>query len=150
DRLEELGAAGAVATDHGNVSVHAQWEKEAKKRGLKAGFGCELYTAPPGEQRKWHLTAMAETQAGYRNLSALVSRTWAEGFYRWPTAHSDMLVDHAEGMIVTSGCADSLLACTLLGGKSLGEKRDRASSEDIVRAKRVVEWFKDVYGDGYY
>lgn len=149
-RLAELGAPGAVLTEHGNVSSHAQWEKACNAHGLHAAFGCELYTAPPGELSKWHLTAIAETDEGYRNLCRLVSRSWAEGFYRWPTTHSNMLLDHSEGMMITSGCSDSLLACTLLGGKSLGEKRTRSSSEDFQKAVRIARWFQSVYGDGYY
>lgn len=149
-RLAELGAKGAASTNHGNTSDHVQWEKALKKHGLHPAFGCELYTAPNKELSKWHQTVIAETSEGYRNLNRLVSRTWAEGFYRWPTANWQMLVDHSEGMISTSGCSDSLLACTLLGGKSLGEKRERADAADVLRAERVVSGFKEAYGDGYY
>jgi DNA polymerase-3 subunit alpha len=149
-RLAELGATGAALTDHGNITGHAQWEKALTKHGLHPAFGCELYLAPPGELRKWHLTVIAENLVGYRNLCQLVSRSWAEGFYKYPTVHSDMLADHAEGLVVTSGCADSLLACTLLGGKSYGEQRATASADDVHRAVQVVEWFQDLFGDGYY
>lgn len=150
-QLAELGAPGAVLTEHGNVSSHVQWEKACAKYDLHPAFGCELYTAPIRELSKWHLTAIAETQAGYRNLSRLVSRTWEVGnFYRWPTAHGTDLMEYADGLMVTSGCSDSLLACTLLGGKSLGEKRSTADSENFRRAEQVARRFKEIYGDGYY
>lgn len=149
-RLAHLGATGAVLTEHGNVSSHAMWEKACAKYGLHPGYGCELYTAPPGEQRKWHLTVMAENAVGYRNLNTLVTKSYAEGFYRWPTVHGAWLEEYSEGLIVTSGCSDSLLACTLLGGKSYGDKRDIASSQDVANAVKVASWFKSVYGDRYY
>lgn len=149
-RLVELGATGAALTDHGNISGHAQWEKAFKKADLHPSFGCELYLAPPKEKSKWHLTVIAENLQGYRNLCQLVTRSYSEGFYQWPTVHSDMLSDHREGLIVTSGCADSLLSCTLLGGKSLGEPRLECAAEDFERAGKVVSWFKKLYGDGYY
>lgn len=155
-RLAELGATGAALTDHGNGSGHAGWEKAFIKAGLHPAFGCELYTAPPYEKSKWHQTVVAETQAGYRNLCRLVSASWTTlgpgntSASRWPTCHSDMLADYTEGLISTSGCADSLLACTLLGGKSLGPQRDRADSGAMDNARTVISWFKELYGDGYY
>lgn len=155
-RLAELGATGAALTDHGNINGHAGWEKALLKAGLHPAFGCELYTAPPREKSKWHQTVIAETLEGYRSLCRLVSASWTTmgpgntSASRWPTCHSAMLAEHSAGIISTSGCADSLLACTLLGGKSLGEQRLTASDEDIRRAGDVIEWFKEIYGDGYY
>lgn len=155
-RLVELGISGAALTDHGNVSGHAQWEKAFLKAGLHPAFGCELYTSPPYEKRKWHQTVVAENLDGYHNLCKLVTASWTTlgpgntSASRWPTCHSDMLAEYSPGIISTSGCADSLLACTLLGGKSLGEPRLIASELDIKRAGNVIEWFKEIYGDGYY
>jgi DNA polymerase-3 subunit alpha len=153
-RLAELGYTGAAITDHGNTTAHPLWEKELLAVGLHPAFGCELYTAPPNEKRKWHQTVVAENLAGYRNLCQLMAGSWATlgvtAASKFPTCHSDMLAAHGEGLISTSGCADSLLACTLLGGKSLGEQRDTASDLDLDRARAVINWFLDVYGDGYY
>lgn len=149
-RAAELGMSALTLTEHGNVSSHVRLEKAAKAEGIKPLYGCELYTAPEKTRQKWHLTAIAENQEGYKNLNQLVTRAWAEGFYQWPTVHGDMLADLADGLIVTSGCSDSLLSCTLLGGKSLGEKRERASREDMANAEKVIRKFKALFGDGYY
>lgn len=149
-RAQELGMSALAMTEHGNVSSHVRAEKAGLATGVKPIFGCELYTAPEVTRPKWHLTALAMDQEGYRNLNRLVSRAWAEGFYQWPTVSSQMLVDHSEGIIVTSGCSDSLLSCTLLGGKSNGPKRNSASSFDMDVATRLVEVFKGIYGDRYY
>lgn len=148
NRVAELGMEALALTEHGNVSSHVQLEKHAIKAGVKPIFGCELYTAPSDmretkNQRKWHLTAVASTQEGYRNLLRLVSRSWEEGFYRWPTVLGEMLVDHHEGIIFTSGCADSKIACDLLGGKG----RERG---DIADARRSIERFRDLLGDRFY
>ncbi len=149
-RAADLGMSALALTEHGNVSSHVKLEQAAEQVGIKPIFGCELYTAAERIQAKWHLTALAETQAGYQNLNRLVSRAWAEGFYYWPTVDGPMLRDHAAGLIVLSGCADSLLSCTLLGGKSNGPKRETASRWEIDDAERVVRKFKDLFGDGYY
>ncbi len=150
NRIAELGGPALALTEHGNVSSWVQLEKAAAKAGIKPIFGLEAYAAPPGERRKFHQTILAENPEGLRNLNVLVGRSWAEGFYQWPTIHGQMMADHPEGLIMTSGCADSLLSCTLLGGKSLGDKRDRASSWNMDEAEKVVRRFKSLLGDGYY
>lgn len=149
-RAADLGMSAIAFTEHGNVSSHVKAEKAGQQYGIKTLYGCELYTASTQTQSKWHLTALAENADGYANLNRLVSRAWAEGFYYWPTVSGSMLADHADGLIVLSGCADSLLSCTLLGGKSNGPKRETASSWDIDAAERVVRNFADLLGDGYY
>lgn len=134
-----------------NVSSHVKLEKAATTHGIKPLFGCELYTAPANmretaNMRKWHLTVLAENEVGYRNLLRLVSRSWAEGFYRWPTATSNIIAEHSEGLVVLSGCADSLLACDLFGGKGRPERE----SADYATALQTVRKFQDLFGDRYY
>lgn len=151
DRAVELGMGALALTEHGNITSHVRLEKAANKAGIKPLFGCELYTGPAdmretGNMRKWHLTALAENEVGYRNLLRIVSRSWAEGFYRWPTVTGNILADHAEGVVILSGCADSLLACDLFGGKGRPE-REKA---DYETALRTVRKFQELFGDRYY
>lgn len=147
ERVAELGGEALAVTEHGNVSSYVQHEKAAIKAGVKPLFGCEIYTAAGRDRRKWHLTVLAENQVGYRNLMRLVSRSYAEGFYFWPTVSGQMLADHSEGLVVLSGCADSMLACDLLGGKGRELHEDRP---DMATARRTVERFRDLFGDRYY
>ena len=147
-RTAELGMSAQAVTEHGNASSHVQHEKACEKYGIKPIFGLEAYTAPvdmreTGNQRKWHLTLLAANPEGYRNLMRLITKSWSEGFYRWPTITGPMLAEHHEGLIVLSGCADSHLACTLLGGKGIEEGDERA-------ADRVIQGYKDLLGDRFY
>src|SRR5262249_15259931 len=64
--------------------------------------------------------------------------------------HLNVLEEHSEGLIILSGCADSVLSCTLLGGKSYGEQRLEYSRDDYRRAVGVVEWYQEVFEDRYY
>jgi DNA polymerase-3 subunit alpha len=133
-------------TEHGGVSSHVQLEKAALKAGIKPIFGLEAYTAPTVESdRKCHLTILASDAEGYRSLMQLVNRSWAEGFHRYPTVTGRMLADHPEGLIVLSGCSDSLLACALLGGKMIPEEQ-----AGKVEAIQLASNFKDLYGDRFY
>lgn len=144
--VAELGMSALTLTEHGNVSSHVQLEKAALKAGVKPIFGLEAYTHPDlKSRRKFHLTLLAMNQEGYRNLMRIVSRSWAEGFYQWPTVSGRMLRDHNEGIICLSGCADSLLACSYLGGKTIDP--GEASAE---RAEEVARRFKRLFGDRYY
>ena len=147
-RAADLGMSALAVTEHGNTSSHVKAEQAGLKYGVKPIFGQEVYTAPSdmrekANQRKWHMTVLAMDQGGYVNLNKMTTRAWSEGFYRWPTVTGNILQDHHEGLIVTSGCADSLLACTLLGGKGreTGDRRE---------AERVIQQFKRLLGDRYY
>lgn len=146
ERAAELEMPAIAVTEHGNVTSHVQAEKAALKTGVKAIFGLEAYTAlGDKERRKFHLTILAMNETGYQNLMRIVTRSYAEGFYQWPTVSGRMLAEHNEGLIVLSGCSDSLLACSLLGGKSIPP--EEASWE---RAVDVARRFKALLGDRYY
>lgn len=157
EHVEFCAAAGMSAmalTEHGNTSSHVQLEKACNKFGIKPIFGCELYVAPPGQKRKCHQTVLAMDQVGLRNLNLIVGEAWktlgTTSKSRFPTTHVDVLEAHSDGLIVLSGCADSVLSCTLLGGKSYGDKRDTYNRADYRRAIGVVEWYQEVFGDRYY
>lgn len=148
ERAAELGMSAMALTEHGNVSSHVRLEKAALKHGIKPIFGLEAYTAASTMRedkntRKWHLTILAMNERGYRNLMRLVTRSWETGFYMWPTIHGEDLAEFNEGLIVLSGCADSKLACDLLGGKG----REKGSERD---ARRTMDRFKDIFGDRFY
>jgi len=145
-RTAELGMTAQAVTEHGNVSSHVGHEKACTKLGLKPIFGLEAYTHPePNSPRKFHLTLLAMNQVGYANLMRIVTRSWAEGFYRWPTVSGQMLADHHEGLICLSGCSDSLLACSLLGGKTI-----TPAASSFKLAQRVATNFRALFGDRYY
>ena len=145
-RAAELDMFAMALTEHGNVSSHVGLEKAGAKYGIKPIFGIEAYTeVKPRSRRKFHLTILAMNQQGYRNLNTIVTRSWREGFYQWPTVRGEMLWDHQEGLIVLSGCSDSLLACSLLGGKSIP-----VANASWDRAKRTAARFQDRLGDRFY
>lgn len=148
ERAAELGMSAMALTEHGNVSSYVRLEKAAIKHDIKPIFGLEAYTAPwtmrtDKNTRKWHLTLLAMNERGLRNIHMLVTRSWETGFYMWPTIHGEDLAEFNEGIIVLSGCADSKLACDLLGGKG----REKGSERD---ARKTMERFKDIFGDRFY
>lgn len=141
-RAVELGMKALAHTEHGNISSHVKLELEATAAGIKPIFGLEAYCAPEKSLRKWHMTLLAATQGGYTNLTKLVTRSW-EDFYQWPTVHGATLKEFNKGLIALSGCADSHLACTLLGGKGI-EKGDKRA------AVKVMQSYERMFGDRFY
>lgn len=163
DRIKELGMKAMAITEHGSVSSHVQIEQAAKKAGIKPIFGVEAYVANPGSKPKFHQTILAMNQQGYINLNRLVTNSYIKqedgsGFYMKPTVNLKDLFDKdkTQGLIVLSGCASSLLSCTIAGGKGLGEELTSKDVEkgahwsNFARAMEVVDMYKETYGDRFY
>ncbi len=150
ERAAELGMSALALTEHGNNMSWVKLEIAANKSGIKPIFGLEAYTAPDDmrekkNQRKWHQTMLAMDMNGFHNLNRMITRSWDEAFYRWPTVTGTIFRDHHRGIIVTSGCADGLVACSLLGGKGI---EPQEAGED--RALGVIRRYKRLLGDRYY
>lgn len=154
-RVRELGMSALALSEHGNVSSHVQLERECNDAGIKPIFGIEAYFGPVTDEKrtqsKTHLTIFAMDDEGYQNLNRLVTQSYND-FYQKPTVSWENLVKHNEGLVVFSGCADSLLACTLLGGKFLGPRRDERDpkARRVNALRRSAERFHDVFGDRFF
>ena len=150
-RAAELGYTALALTEHGGTSSHFQLEKAALKAGIKPIFGLEAYTGPVDESRsqwKYHLTILAESNDGYRNLNQLVTQSWRDHHYH-PTVSGQNLRDNSAGLVVLSGCTGSLLACSLVGGKGIPAptSRDGYGWDD---ARRVISRFARLFVSRYY
>ena len=83
-RAAELEMPALAITDHGVMFGAVDFYKQGLAAGVKPIIGTELYMAPgsrfakgnrrAGDDPYYHLTLLAETQQGYRNLMKLVSR----------------------------------------------------------------------------
>lgn len=152
-RAADLGMWALGTSNHGNVNDHASFERECIERGIKPIFGCEIYFAPVDEdnktRRKTHLTIFAMNEQGYRNLNRIVTQSYVDS-YQFPTVSWETLTKYNEGLAVLSGCADSLLSCTMLGGKYLGEQRSYVTEDDLSNARVLIERYVDVFGDRFH
>jgi DNA polymerase-3 subunit alpha len=59
--------------------------------------------------------------------------------------YGSTLAEFQEGLIVLSGCSDSLLACSLFGGKMIDPK-----DASYKRAERLASAMKELLGDRFY
>jgi Zierdtviridae DNA polymerase len=149
ERVANLGMTALALSEHGNCNSHVSLEKECKEFGIKPIFGCEIYFAPPKERSKTHLGIYAMNEEGYRNLNRIISQSYIDS-YQYPTVSWENLVEHSNGIAVLSGCADSFINCTLLGGKFLGEKRLEVREKDYGLARKRIQRFQDIFGNQFY
>ncbi len=159
-RVEEVVAAAAAdgqpalgMTDHGNMYGALPFYKACRAQGIKPVIGTELYQAHDdrkerintrgkvddtggegdgGKKAYYHLTALAETNEGYKNLIQLSSRAFLEGYYRKPKVDWDLLAEHSRGVIATTGCLGGHVLQSLLAGRF---------DEALEKAGRLQEIF---------
>ena len=158
-RLDELVAKAASdgmpalsITDHGNMYGVLDFYRSCKKHDVKPIIGCELYQADDsrherpsrrgrlddsggstdgGKKLYYHLIAMAENDTGYKNLIQLASRAYMEGYYYKPRVDWEVLEDHAEGVIATTGCLGGHVLQSLMSGKDQDALEKAARLQDI-------------------
>lgn len=121
-RAQEIGAPAIGLTDHGVVTGHLEFDKQARKAGINPIFGCELYHGlvfegklPKRDQA--HLIVMAKNDLGLTNLWRMTDAAAQE-----PRAHhvgrnnwEDFQRLH-EGTIATSACVGGLVPQGILRG----------------------------------
>ena len=120
----EMPAIGM--TDHGNMFGASEFYNAATKVGIKPIIGVEAYVAPgsrfdtrrilwgdpsqksddvSGSGSYTHLTMVAENATGLRNLFKLTSLASFEGqLGKWSRMDAEIVAEHAEGIIATTGC----------------------------------------------
>ncbi|HBT81377.1 DNA polymerase III subunit alpha [Candidatus Giovannonibacteria bacterium RIFCSPHIGHO2_01_FULL_48_47] len=128
-------------TDHGNLYGAIEFYKQAKNEGVKPIIGVEAYVAsrslhdrePGVDERRYHLTLLAENEEGYHNLIELVTVSHLEGFYYKPRVDKELLRKHARGVIALSGCFSGEIPRTLF-------------RNDFPAAEKLVEEYKEIFG----
>jgi len=143
-RIVELGMPAVAVTDHGNMFGAFSFYHEALKHGVRPILGVEAYIAPAdrrdreavaasesGDGYAYHLTILAATQTGYRNLVRLVSEAYLTGFYHRPRMDKALLRQHSEGLIGLSGCLKGEVAGALARGNSAAARKAFLEYEEI-------------------
>ncbi|MBQ8400001.1 MAG: DNA polymerase III subunit alpha [Clostridia bacterium] len=107
---KDMGQGALAITDHGNMFGAAAFFKACKKEGIKPIIGCEVYVAPESidkrskDEKYNHLVLLCKNETGYRNLCALVSKGYVDGYYTRPRVDDALLMQYHEGLIALSAC----------------------------------------------
>ncbi len=135
ERAAELDMPALGLTDHGVMNGAVDHYKACTKVGIKPILGIEAYLVDDRRTEalryeRNHITLLAASDVGFRNLVKLSSAGFLEGFRRGK-ANVDMeLLDrHSEGVIALSGCLQSRLCRRLLEDRP-GDAR--AHADDLV------------------
>lgn len=146
--VKENGMDAVACTDHGNLYSMVEFLTTAQKFGVKPIIGMEAYIAPGSRMdRGWsrdahqdyayHLTLLARTGTGVRNLMRLSSEAFLTGYYYKPRIDREILAQHSEGLICLSGCASSELSDYLLSG-------------NFPQARSLAEWYLQTFKSNFY
>lgn len=160
-RVDEMVAAARAdgqraigITDHGNLYGVIDFYASCQRQGVTPIIGLEAYMAANsrferptrrgkiddtggetdgGQKLYHHLTLLAETNEGYRNLRELSSLAYLEGYYYKPRLDWELLERHHGGLIATSGCLGGVVLQALLQG-------------DVPRARELAGRLQSIFG----
>ncbi len=157
-RVKELMSEAArlempalAITDHGNMFGAFEFHRVATEHGIKPIIGVEAYLTPGTsrfERRRvqWgnggeddvsgggaytHATLLAETTRGMHNLFALSSKASVEGQFYKPRVDRELLQQHADGIIATTGCPSGEVQTLLRLGRAGDAMQAAADFRDI-------------------
>ncbi|MDQ3759976.1 MAG: DNA polymerase III subunit alpha [Actinomycetota bacterium] len=137
ERAADLGMPALGITDHGAMNGAVDHYKACKKVGIKPIIGMEAYLvddhrAADRRGERNHLTLLAASDAGFRNLVKLSSAGFLQGFGRGK-ANIDigLLERHSAGLIALSGCLQSRLCRRIIEERPADA---RAHLDDLAQA----------------
>jgi len=140
ERCAAEGMPAIALTDQNNLFGMVKFYRKAIASGVKPIIGVDLRVANPDDTDHPHrMILLCQDEAGYRNLSQLVTRAYLEGQVRGePLTQREWLSHEA--------CA-GLIA--LSGGVHGDVGRALANHHEAEARQRIAHWL-EVFGDRYY
>ncbi len=144
-KAKSLGQTALAITDHGGMYGCLHFYNACKKAEIKPIIGLEAYIAKGSRHDKQsrmgadqaHITLLAQNFTGYQNLMKLTTIANLEGFSYKPRIDEEVLFEHSEGIIVTSGCMSSQFNRLLRDG-------------NLDEAKALFAKYKAHFGDRFF
>ncbi|RNB89563.1 DNA polymerase III subunit alpha [Brevibacillus fluminis] len=141
-RAAALGMPALAITDHANLYGAVPFYRACVGAGIKPIIGMEMYVIDGDLQEikprnqavaPYHLTLLAETNAGYQNLLKLATLAATKGYQMLPRINKEWLKAHSQGLIALSGCQRGEVGTHLLAG-------------DADRAREAAMWYQTTFG----
>jgi DNA polymerase III, alpha subunit (EC 2.7.7.7) len=125
-RVVDEGMPACGISDLHNFFGLLKFYRAAQGLGVKPVCGCDLLVQSDDEElRPPLITLFARTLEGYKNITALISRSFQEGQkHGEPFVDPSWLEPHSQGVIALSGGKFGEIGQLLVGGK-LNEARER-------------------------
>ncbi|BCX82637.1 DNA polymerase III subunit alpha [Methylomarinovum caldicuralii] len=138
-RCRELGMPAVALTDQVNLFALIKFYRVAEADGIKPIVGADLWVRnPAAPSQPDRLTLLVQNRAGYRNLTALLSRAYLEGQHLGRAiVERDWILANAEGLLALSGGREGDVGRWLLAGKER-------------EAARALDGWLVAFGDRFY
>ncbi|MFD8093186.1 DNA polymerase III subunit alpha [Streptomyces malaysiensis] len=155
----EMGMSHIAMTDHGNLHGAYDFFQQATASGVTPIIGIEAYVAPESRRTKrkiqWgqphqkrddvsgsggytHKTIWAADNTGLHHLFRLSSDAYAQGWLqKWPRMDKEVIAEHAEGLIASTGCPS-------------GELQTRLRLGQFDEALKAASEYQDIFGKDRY
>lgn len=147
DTAIALGMSAIAVTDHGVMYGAVELLKICRSKNIKPIIGNEMYIIngdiEKQERRpKYHQVVLAKNTKGYKNLVKLTTISHLQGvqgkgIFSRPCINKELLQKYREGLIVTSACLGGEIPQAILSGRP-------------DAARKVAQWYKDVFGHDFY
>ncbi|HKK47546.1 MAG TPA: DNA polymerase III subunit alpha, partial [Alkalispirochaeta sp.] len=143
DRAVQLEMPAIALTDDGNLFGALNFYMECRKHNVKPIIGCDFFVAPESRHRKTGLDGasrngrvvlLARNETGYKNLIALSSAGYLEGFYYRPRIDHEVMEAHSEGLLLLTGAISGEIPRLLLANR-------------VDDARELLGWYRRIYGD---
>jgi DNA polymerase-3 subunit alpha len=138
-----MGQKAMAITDHGTCAGQPAFQIACDKGGIKPILGIEAYFVDDRSVREnrydyWHLILLAQDQEGLRNLWAMSTESFRDGYYdRKPRLDWETLERYAEGVLCSTACLRGPVVDPYLKG-------------DTERAVSNLGRLKAIFGDRLY
>ena len=131
-----------------NKSVEGK-RKEAEENGeefdgqiVKPVVGCEFYVCKDHKDKSkkdngYQVPLIAKNKPGYHNIAKLSSQAHIDGMYYVPRIDKDLILQHKENVIATTGGKMGEVPYLIL---NVGEEQ----------AEKAFLWWKEQFGDDFY
>ena len=141
DTAKKQEMPALALTDEGNLHGAIEFYKYATKKGVKPIIGVDAYVAarsrfekdPNIDMKRSRLILLAENNEGYKNLLALVSKSFTEGFFERPRIDRELLKEHHKGLIA-------------LMPSFAGDVAQLLKAGDLAGASASIAEYKSLFG----
>ncbi len=148
ERAAAFGQPALALTDHGVMNGAVELFQAARKHGIKPIQGCEVYVTNDHREKgkRHHLTLIAETPLGYRNLVKLCSSGFLEGLQRgFPTVDAGQMSKYSEGIIALTGCLASKFCSALVDDRV---DAARATADELIQIYGPEQVYFEIQQNG--
>lgn len=138
-RVKELNMPAVGITDQMNMCCLVKYYSEAHNNGIKPIIGCDFWVQGEFfEDEIFRLTLLAMDNAGYQNITMLISKAYKRGYVQGRAVIDQAwLADHCDGVLILSGGKNGDLGIALTKGNA-----------DL--ASQISDFYGQHFADKYY